>query len=620
MLMRRRRPTTLRASASEIRRLFHHLRPYLPEQRALIVGAALALISAAVMRLAEPWPLKLVIDRVISVKPGKGLTGIELIDQMPPTSLLVLCAVMAVGATAIRALMEYVSTIGFALAGSRVLARLRHDLYRHLHTLSLAFHDRARTGDLTMRIVGDVGMLRDAAVTAFLPLVTNILILTGMAGVMLWLDWRLALLALSPLPLLALTTVRLGRRIQTVSREQRKREGSIAAAASEAMAGMRSVQALSLEDRMARLFASHNSGSLKDGVKAKRIAARLERETDLLVGVSTALVLWYGTKLVLAGALTAGDLIVFLTYLKNAFRPIRDFAKNSSRIAKAAAAGERVVDLLDQQSEVRDRPDARVASRFHGELRFEGVSFAYAGGQPILEQLDLVIEPGETVALVGASGAGKSTLSSLVMRLYDPTSGRILIDGQDICGLTVASLRAQISVVLQDSLLFSESVKENIALARPDASEAEIEAAARLANAHDFIMDLPDGYATVVAERGATLSAGQRQRLAIARAALRRAPILILDEPTASLDRENEGDVILALRGLMKSRTVLLVTHDLELAAQADRIIVLEQGRITEAGSHAALLARRGRYARLVRSSDRWRLSMEGEDSHAFAR
>lgn len=604
MLKPRHRPAGLRASASGLRRILAHLKPYLPEQRRLIVGAGTALVAAAVMRLAEPWPLKLVIDRVIVVAPTATGTGLALIDDLPQGSLLLFCAAMVIATIGLRALLEYVSTIGFALAGSRVLAQLRHDLYRHLQTLSLSFHDRVRTGDLTMRIVGDVGMMRDAAVTALLPLLTNILILIGMAAVILWIDWRLGLLALSPLPLLALTTIRLGRRIQSVSREQRKREGGIAAAASEAMAGMRSVQALSLEDRMTRLFASHNSGSLTDGVKAKRIAARLERETDLLVGVSTALVLWFGTKLVLRGALSAGDLIVFLTYLKNAFRPIRDFAKNSSRIAKATAAGERVVDLLDAQSDISDRDGARSTPALTGHIRYERVHFAYAGHSPVLDALELDIQPGETVALVGESGVGKTTLSSLLMRLYDPAAGRVLIDGHDIRDFTLASLRGQISVVLQESLLFSDTVRENIALARPEASDDEIEAAARLANAHDFIMRLPEGYATILAERGTSLSAGQRQRLAIARAALRQAPILILDEPTVSLDRENEREVVEALGKLSRGRTVLLVTHDLLLAERADRIVVLDQGRIVESGDYRTLRALGGRYARLAQSGD----------------
>jgi ATP-binding cassette, subfamily B, bacterial len=602
VLNRRHRPAKVRETASGLRRIFRHIAPYMPPHRGLMLGSALALIGATVMRLLEPWPLKLVIDRVVAVTPDAAGSGIAVIDALPPMTLLLFCAGMVVVTIGMRAILEYISTIGFALTGSRILAKLRHDLYRHLQRLSLAFHDRSRTGDLTMRIVGDVGMMREAAVTAMLPLATNILILFGMAGVMLWLNWQLALIALSPLPILALTTLRLGRRIQTVSRDQRKREGGIAAAASESMAGMRVVQALSLEDRMSKTFEKHNAGSLTDGVKAKRLSAALERATDILVGISTALVLWFGTLLVLQGKLTPGDLIVFLTYLKNAFRPVRDFAKNSSRIAKATAAGERVVDLLEEVPDIGDAPDAMVAPAFAGTVAFDNVGFDYGDDRPVLSGVDFTIMPGQMVALVGASGAGKSTISSLLMRLYDPTSGRILIDGYDIREFTLRSLRGQISVVLQDSLLFSDSVRENIALARPDASAAEIEAAARLANAHGFIAQMAEGYDTVLAERGVSLSAGQRQRLAIARAALRQSPILILDEPTAGLDRDNEQHVIDALRRLARGKAVLLVTHDLSFAAEADRIIVIDQGRIAETGNHASLLARGGVYTRLFQS------------------
>lgn len=602
MLIRRSRPVKLAQMTGGMRRILRHLVPYLPRYRGLLAGSGLALLGATLMRLIEPWPLKLVIDRVIVVAPAGGASGIPFVDELAPLDLLAACAAAVVLVIGVRALLEYVSTIGFALAGSRVLTHLRHDLYCHLQSLSLSFHDRARTGDLTMRIVGDIGMMREVAVTAMMPLAANILVLVGMGAVMLWLNWQLALLALMPLPLLALTTVRLGRRIQAVSRKQRGREGNIAAATAESMAGMRVVQALSLEGRMTASFARQNNQSLTDGVKAKRLSAGLERSADLLVGVSTALVLWYGAVLVLRGALTPGDLIVFLAYLKNAFKPVRDFAKFSGRLAKATAAGERVVDLLEEVPDVRDAPGAEPAPAFVGSIRFDNVGFNYADQANVLDGIDLAIEPGQIVALVGSSGAGKSTVASLLMRLYDPTAGRILIDGRDIREYTIESLRGQISIVLQDSLLFSDSVRENIALADPTASDEDIEAAARMANAHDFIMATAEGYDTVLAERGVSLSAGQRQRLTIARAALRRNRILILDEPTTGLDRENSRLVIDALRRLSRERSVLLVTHDLAFAAQADLIAVLDQGRIVESGTHAELLGAERAYTALFRA------------------
>ncbi|MDQ3457822.1 MAG: ABC transporter ATP-binding protein/permease, partial [Deinococcota bacterium] len=392
---------------------------------------------------------------------------------------------------------------------------------------------------------------------------------------------------------------RQGNRIREVARQQRKREGAMAATAAEVIGAIKIVQALSLEGTFSRAFSSQNQKSLKEGVKAKRLAAGLERTADVLIATSTALVLFFGARLVLGGALTPGDLIVFITYLKNAFKPMRDFAKYTGRLAKASAAGERVLEILDREPDIRDAPGAVPAPAFEGAVRFEGLSFAYDLAQPVLEDIYIRIDPGERVAVVGPSGSGKSTLASLLPRLYDPTSGRVTIDGRDIRAYTLESLRSQISVVLQDNLLFGASVRDNIAFGVPEASNDEVEAAAKLAYAHDFIMALPQGYATVLGERGATLSGGQRQRLAVARAAIRRAPILILDEPTVGLDEENERWVSTSLDELSRAQTTLLITHDLGFAARADRIVYLEAGRVLEQGTHEALLRAGGRYASL---------------------
>jgi ATP-binding cassette subfamily B protein len=442
-------------------------------------------------------------------------------------------------------------------------------------------------------------MLKETAVTAALPLAANILILLGMTAVMLVLDWQLALIALLPLPLLWLSSVRTSKRIQTISRSQRKREGDMAATAAETMAGMRTVQALAIEDRAARHFAGANAKSLTEGVKAKRLAAGLERSVDVLVGVAIALVLWFGTLQVLRGRLTPGDLVVFLTYLKNTFRPIRSYAKYTARIAKATASGERVIELLDEMPVIADAPGARPAPPLAGHITFEDVHFGYGDGA-VLKGVTLDIPAGSRVAVTGLSGAGKSSLVSLVLRLHDPDAGRVLVDGVDIRDFTLKSLRSQTSLVPQETLIFRANVAENIALgAGRDVSRAEIEAAALRANAHDFIAALPEGYDTVIAERGATLSSGQRQRIAVARAILRQSPILVLDEPTVGLDRANEAAVAQAITHLAAGRTTLLVTHDLALAAQADRVLFLADGRILEDGSHAELIARGGRYAAL---------------------
>ncbi|MCL3883148.1 ABC transporter ATP-binding protein [Marivita sp. GX14005] len=582
-------------------RIMARLAPYMRGHRATLAGSVLALLAATAMKLLEPWPLKFVIDRIVPSTAGETAE----LGALEPTTLLALCALGLIAVIGLKALFQYLSTVGFAIVGNRVLTAVRGDLFRHLQTLSPGFHARSRTGDLTMRLVSDVGMLKETAVTAALPLAANLLVLCGMLGVMLWLDWRLALLALSPLPILWIVSLKLTRRIREVSRSQRKREGELAATGAETMAGIRTVQALGLEERAAQDFGAANARDLRAGVKGKRLAAGMERSVDLLTGIGLAIVLWFGTLQVMKGRISPGDLLVFITYLKNTFRPVREYAKYTARLAKAAAAGERVVTLLDEMPEVRDADGAkRLPHGTPGAVRFEDVTFGYDTARPTLTGLCADIAPGQSVAITGPSGAGKSTFISLLLRLYDPAQGRITIDGQDLRDVTLSSLRANIALVPQETLIFRGTLAENIALGvGREVTRDEIVAAAKLANAHAFIMAQPEGFDTEIAERGATLSAGQRQRIAIARAALRRAPILVLDEPTVGLDRESEAAVVDAIRKLAQGRTTFLVTHDLALAARAGRILHLTGGRIAEDGSHDALMRKGGAYSTMFRAS-----------------
>ncbi|MFV0384476.1 ABC transporter ATP-binding protein [Paracoccus sp. (in: a-proteobacteria)] len=559
-----------------LRRFAPFMRPY----RGLILGGGLALIAATLMKLAEPWPLKFVIDRLVPQAADQVIGGLG------TGALLALSALAVLAATGLRALFQYLATLAFALAGNRMLTDIRAALFSHLQRLPLSFHTGARAGDITMRLIGDVGMLRETAVTALMPVFANLLVLAGMIGVMLWLDPWLALVALLPLPLLAWLGTRMTRAIRNVSRDQRKREGAMAATAAETLAGMRSVQALGLEDRVSAQFGTANAKSLREGVRGTRLSARLERGVDLLVGVATALVLWVGAQQVLAGRITPGDLLVFITYMKNTFRPLRDYAKYSARLAKASAAGERVVDLLDREPGPPDGPDQ--AQDIKGAISLRNLCFSHPG-RPVLHGLDLDIPAGQFVAITGPSGTGKSTLASLILRLADPDEGQILLDGRNLRDFTRASLRRQISYVPQEPLLFHMSIADNIALgAGADATRAEIEAAARLADAHDFIMATPQGYDTLIEERGGNFSAGQRQRLAIARAALRPAPVLLLDEATVGLDHLSEKAVQGAIRRLARGRTVMMITHDLSFAAQADRVVRLSGGRIDVKGADDA--------------------------------
>lgn len=580
------RPQSLQESLPGLRRVIQRFWPYARKRRTLLVASMLALFAEVALRLLEPWPLKFVFDRIIVTSPAGGRSGIPAIDALPPMTLLALAALGVVAIAGLRALADYANTVGFALIGNRVLTDVRDDLFHHLQRLSLSFYSTARGGDLTVRVISDVGLLKEVVVTAFLPLMAQALILLGMVSVMFWVNWKLALLSVALVPLFWLRTSRLSRRIQQVARRQRQQEGALAATAAESIGAMKVVQALSLQEKFAQAFVSQNNRSLSEGVRASRLQAGLERTIDVLVAIATGLVLFAGARLVLQRALTPGDLLVFLTYLKVALKPARDFAKYTGRLAKAAASGERILDLIDRTPEVRDLPGAVPAPALRGSVRFERVWFEYEPNRPVLRDVEFEALPGQFVALVGPSGSGKSTLVSLILRLFDPTAGRVLMDGRDIREYTLESVRSQISVVLQDSILFAASVRDNIAFGASAATDDDIVAAARQANAHEFVATMPHGYETVLGERGVTLSHGQRQRLAIARAIVRRAPILILDEPTLGLDEENERAVVEALERLAHGRTTFLVTHDLRLASRADLTLVLNGGWVVERGTH----------------------------------
>ena len=597
--------------------LWHVLRyfwPWMRVERRLIAASMGALLLGVVVRLAEPWPLKFILDLVIPTERPPGMHAPSFIGELAPMTLLTISAVALVAITGLRALFDYIQKVGFAKIGNRVLRRVRDHVYVHLQGLSLSFHSKSRSGDLIVRVTRDVSLLRDVMATAVLPLFASVLILVGMAVVMLLLQWQLALLAMVTVPLFGYSTTKISRRIHEAARKQRQREGAMASTAAESITAIKVVQALSLEEVFAREFSNQNTQSQKEDLKAAKLSARLGRTVDVLLAVATALVMWYGAVLVIESRMTPGDLLVFLSYLKRAFNPAKDFAKYAARLAKATAAGERVLALLERTPEVRDLPGAEPAPSFVGAVRFDGVRFSYEEERQVLDGIDFAVEPGRFVALVGPSGIGKSTLVSLILRLYDPVEGRVLIDDRDIRDYTIPSLRSQIGVVLQDTILFAATVRENISHGLQDATPEQVEAAARLANAHEFVRALPDGYETVVGERGANLSHGQRQRIAIARAAIRDARILLLDEPTTGLDEENERTVVEALERLARGRTTFLITHDLRFAARADLVIYLEGGRILESGPPSRLLADGGRYA------DLYDLQTSREDSHGHGR
>lgn len=562
-----------------LKQTLRHLLPLVRREKKLVALGMIAVFVEVLARLAEPWPLKLVIDNVLPAAGGTptvpdGFAGL-------PVLALVAAGVL-LAAVGLRAAGAYASTVCFALIGSWVTTVLRERAYHKLLVQSVRYHQSNRAGDLLSRLTSDVGRLQEVAVTAGLPLVANVATFFGMAIVMLVLDPLLALVVLAVFPLFLLGATRSGGKVTSAARNQRAAEGNIAGLAGEALGSVRVVQAYRLERPLLERFRRSNATSLRTGVKAQRLAAGLERRTDLLIGVATAVVLLIGTRRVLSGPLTLGELVIFISYLKSVFKPMRNLAKYSGRISHAAASGERVAEVLDAVPDLQDTFWARPLRRVHGDVRLDGVTVAYDGSPPVLDNAHLHLRAGERVGVIGPSGSGKSTLVALLSRLMDPRSGRVLFDGHDLRNCTLASARENVAVVQQESVLFAESVTENIRWARPDASDADVVAAAVAADADGFIRELPAGYGTVLAERGASLSGGQRQRLAIARALLRDAPIVVLDEPTTGLDARSRRAVLSSLGALTAGRTVLVVAHHDELLADCHRIVRICDGQITE--------------------------------------
>ena len=605
---------SLTASLPSLQSITYRFWPHIRKQSHLLIGAFFALLAETGLRLLGPWPLKLMFDRVI-LPTGFNVHGhnIEALAEFSPILVLTILSAALVVISVSQGTAAYFSTVGMAVAATHVMADIRNQLYNHIQALSLSFHTQAKSGDLITRVTYDIERLREVTVVAALPLVTHFLTLIGMVGVMFWINWELALIAIAVLPFFVLTTTTMSKKIHKVARTQRKREGAMAASAAEAIGAIKVVQALSLQDFLGKTFAKNNRKSLKESAETQRLRAGQERLVETLVAVVQALVLWRGVQLVLVGNATPGDLLVFITYLKVAYKPMRQLAKYTGQIAKAVASGERVIALLDTVPEVRDLKGAKPAPAFRGTVRCQNVTFAYAPEKGILRNLTFAAKPGEQIAIVGPSGGGKSTLISLLLRFYDPVEGGVHIDGHDLREYTLTSLRQQISIVLQDSVLFATSVRDNIAYGDLGASDTDVEVAARLANAHDFIMELPQGYDTILGERGATLSGGQRQRIAIARAAIRKAPIVILDEPTNGLDSASEALVSHALSRLTQGKTSFWISHNLRTVQHADQILYIEHGRILERGTHTQLMAQTGHYAQMYRLQSSSYLS----ESHA---
>ena len=575
------------------------LRPHLS---ALVLGFV-AVIGESAADLLEPWPLKIILDNVLHTKNSGGWLNhfIARFTGSNPMAVLKFACFAVLGIAVLDAVCTYAEKYLTTSVGQWVTHDLRRALYSHLQRLSLSYHDHKRTGDLISTVTSDIDSIQSFITSGLLGTLINLITLLGMIGVMLFLNWRFTLIALSVAPVLFTIVYTYTRRIKVASRAVRKKEGEIVSVIEEVLGSIRVVKAFAREDYELKRLEEESLEGVEIALHARGLKAKLAPIVQIIVAVGTFLVLWFGARMVLSGALSAGALVVFFLYLGKMYKPMQELSKMTDTYSKALVGYERIQEILETEREVKDLPKAKPAPRFKGKIEFDHVSFSYSPETPVLQDVSLTIEPGRVAAFVGPTGAGKTTIISLIPRFYDPSSGTVKIDGTDVRQFRQRSLRQQISFVLQETVLFHAPIWQNIAYGKPEATRAEILRAAELANATEFIDRMPEGYNTIVGERGMTLSGGQRQRIAIARAVIRNTPILILDEPTTGLDSASEKLVVEALDRLMEGKTVITIAHRLSTIRSADVIFVIKDGRLVEQGTRDQLLRDEGLYAELDR-------------------
>lgn len=593
-----------RAGLRRTRETLSNFTPFLKTRRKGLLFALLVLLLETGTSLAQPWPLALTIDYVLTpnARPPGYLPGF-LQDKA------VLLAAIAFLIVLIFTLTRTVASFRRFLLqklGQETVFDMREALYAKVHALGLDYHGKKRTGDTITRVTSDVKEVRTLLVDSVVEVLSSFMILLGMLVVMLWLDWQLTVLALITVPFLFLAVTRYRRALVERMRVVRTKEGIIASVMQEAITSIRAVKLFAREDDEMERFRKESRDSLRASVDSAVIEAKFSTVLGVVGGLGTALVVYFGARQVLAGSLSLGDLTVFIAYLALFLSPLWALSRQVNQIGKSLVSGERIIDLLNAEPTVKDEPGAVAAPPLEGRVSFEDVRFAYEDDAgEVLRGVDFEVEAGSRVALVGVSGAGKTTVTALIARLYDPQEGLVLVDGRNIKEFTLKSLRDEITFVPQDPMLFRATVAENISYGKPTASREEIEAVASLAGAEDFVREMPEGYDTLLSERGESLSGGQRQRISIARAMLRDTPILILDEPQAGLDAEAANAVEESWRALTAGRTTFVIAHELRLVRNVDQILVLEEGRVAETGTHEDLVSSGGLYARLLSLQER---------------
>ena len=575
------------------------VRPY----RKWLIIVFIAMLIETAMSLAAPWPLKIILDNVVGKHQlPEYLTWLRDFSFAEQTqSLAAVAALMVVLIAVIGAVAGYIDNYYTESVAQYVANDLRLRVYQHLQKLSLQYFDSHKIGNMLSTITTDVTTIQSFASTALLSILVDSLTILGMLGLMFYLNWDFALVAVGITPILLLFVSRFKTAVKKATHEVRIHQSDIVSVLQQGLESVRSVKAFGREDMEIGRLKDVSMETVEAALKARRVKSMLSPIVAVTVSVCTAFVLWRGAGLILTDAMTIGALTVFLSYLSKFFKPVQDFAKMTNVIAQAAVGLERIQSILDTEEIIPQKPDAIEPGKLKGEIIFEHVAFSYEADQPVLKDINLIIKPGQRIGVCGQTGGGKSTLLSLIPRFYDPTSGIVKIDGINTADYHLTGLRNQIGFVLQDTVLFYGTVRDNIAYGRPDASPEDIIEAAKMANADEFISQMPLGYNTMIGERGLTLSGGQRQRIGIARAVVRDSPILILDEPTAALDTESESIVMEALERLMKGRTVITIAHRLSTIRDADKIIILKGGIISEEGTHDELMKMNGVYAELYR-------------------
>jgi subfamily B ATP-binding cassette protein MsbA len=577
------------------------IRPY----RSKLALILLAMFVETATSLAAPWPLKVILDNVVGGRRLEPWLRFFLGSALEHTSKMYFAGVIAIVFVLIAilgAVASYIDNYYTESVGQYVAHDLRMQMYHHLQRLSLGYYTTHQTGTILSTITSDIQTIQGFASSSTLSILVDLLTIVCMLGIMFWLNWDFTLIAVAVTPFLLLFVSRFKKAVKKATHEVRKEQSEIVAVVQQGLESMQVVQAFGQEKTEEALLQEVSHATVSAALKARSVKALLSPVVTITVAVCTAIVLWRGAALILADSMTIGELTVYLAYLTKFFKPVKDLATMTNAIAQAAVGAERVRAILDTDTVIPEKEDGLEPETLVGEIEFEHAAFGYDPSVPILTDVNFKIKPGQFVGVVGPTGSGKSTVVSLIPRFYDVQSGRVRIDGKDIAEYKLGPLRDQIGYVLQETILFRGTIAENIAFGRPGATRDEIIDAAKLANAHDFISAMPNGYDTIVGERGSTLSGGQRQRIGIARVMVRNSPILILDEPTAALDSESEKLVIDALERLMKGRTVITIAHRLSTIRDADQIIVIRNGIVAENGTHDELLALNGTYAELHRT------------------